>query len=103
KDSAPRPTHGHRSDDDQDLLDAYSRAVVSVVESVSPSLLSVSGEGHERSLGSGSGVIVSADGYALTNSHVVAGRRQLIAETSEGDRIPATVIGDDTSTDAALL
>ena len=89
--------------DDRDLLDAYSRAVVQVVETVSPSLLAISGEARERNLGSGSGVIVSADGHALTNSHVVAGRKHLLAETSDGDRLSAIVLGDDPSTDTALL
>ncbi|QEL13396.1 S1C family serine protease [Limnoglobus roseus] len=89
--------------EDHELLDAYSRAIVQVVETVSPSLLAISGEGRERNLGSGSGVLVSADGYALTNSHVVAGRTQLIAETTDGDRLPAAVVGDDPSTDTALL
>lgn len=97
----PAKPHAHRGDDD--LLDAYSHAVVNVVEAVSPTLLAVSGEGREQALGSGSGVLVSADGYALTNSHVVAGRRQLVAETSDGDRLSATVVGDDPSTDTALL
>jgi len=93
----------HPVNDEHDLLDAYSRAVIQVVETVSPSLLAVSGVERERNLGSGSGVLVSADGYALTNSHVVAGRTQLIAETPDGDRLPATVVGDDPSTDTALL
>lgn len=99
----PTPRVTTRSPDDHDLLDAYSRAVVRVVEAVSPSLLAVSGVGHERNRGSGSGVLVSADGYALTNSHVVAGRKQLLAETSDGDKLSAAVVGDDPSTDTALL
>ncbi len=93
------PTPANRPDDDGDLLDSYSRAVVGVVELVSPSLLALSGEGR----GSGSGVVVSADGYAVTNSHVVAGRKQLVAETSDGDRLSAVVVGDDPATDSALL
>ena len=90
-----------RPKDGRDLLDAYSRAVVQVVETVSPSLLAISGEAGQRDRGSGSGVVVSADGHALTNSHVVAGRKRLLAETSEGDRLSAVVIGDDPSTDTA--
>jgi S1-C subfamily serine protease len=97
------PPPANQPDDDRDLLDAYSRAVVGVVERVSPSLLALSGEDGERDRGSGSGVIVSADGLALTNSHVVAGRHHLVAETSDGDRLSAVVVGDDPATDAALL
>src|SRR5437763_12442125 len=79
----------HPPTDERDLLDAYSRAVIQVVEMVSPSLLAISGVERERNLGSGSGVLVSADGYALTNSHVVAGRKRLVAETPDGDRLSA--------------
>jgi S1-C subfamily serine protease len=39
----------------------------------------------------------------VTNSHVVAGRTRLIAETTENDRVDAEVIGDDPATDLALL
>ncbi|EAQ80085.1 S1C family serine protease [Blastopirellula marina] len=84
---------------DADLLDAYSQAVINVVESVSPAVVSVSGERG----GAGSGFLVTPDGYAITNSHVVAGRRRLFAETNDGDRVDAKVIGDDPSTDIALL
>lgn len=84
---------------DAEVLDAYSQAVVNVVESVSPAVISVSGEGH----GSGSGFLITPDGYAITNSHVAGGRSKLIAETSEGDRVDARVVGDDPATDLALL
>ncbi|MBA4018464.1 MAG: serine protease [Pirellula sp.] len=96
--SRPAPHAG-----DVDLLDAYSRAVVGVVDSVSPAVVSVGGVAEERSQGSGSAFIVSADGFALTNSHVVAGRRKLLAETADGDRIDVQVVGDDPATDLALL
>jgi S1-C subfamily serine protease len=85
------------------LLDAYSRAVVGVVDSVSPAVVSVTGRSHERSPGSGSAFIIAPDGFALTNSHVVGGRRRLLAETVDGDKIDIDVIGDDPPTDLALL
>lgn len=88
---------------DGDVLDAYSTAVIGVVDAVSPAVIRVMGRGGEARLGSGSGFVVSQDGYAVTNSHVVAGRQELIAETNEGDRLNATVIGDDPATDIALL
>ncbi len=85
------------------ILDAYSTAVIGVVDSVSPAVISVTGHGSEARMGSGSGFIITPDGYAVTNSHVVAGRSRLIAETHEGDRVDADVIGDDPATDIALL
>src|SRR5688572_11452812 len=86
---------------DTDLLDAYSQAVVQVVQSVSPAVISLSGLGEQG--GSGSGFIVSEDGLAVTNSHVVDGRTELRALTSDGDRLHAKVLGDDPATDLAVL
>lgn len=91
----PRPA-------DSDLLDAYSRAVMSVVDSIGPAVISVTGLDGDRP-GSGSGVLISSDGLALTNSHVVAGRSRLRAVTAEGDRLHADVVGDDPATDLALI
>lgn len=82
-----------------EVLDAYSQAVVNVVETVSPAVISVTAGQH----GMGSGFLISPDGYALTNSHVVDGRSRVKAQTAEGDRIDAEVLGDDPATDLALL
>lgn len=96
--------------DDADILDAYSRAVIGVVESIGPAVIGLTGAratlgapDPEEPRGSGSGVLISGDGLALTNSHVVAGRTRLLATIAEGDRIDAEVIGDDPSTDLALV
>jgi S1-C subfamily serine protease len=86
---------------DTELLDAYSQAVVNVVEAISPAVIRVTG--REARAGIGSGFLVTPDGYAITNSHVVGGREKVIAETDEGDRIDAAVIGDDPATDLAVL
>lgn len=86
---------------DGDLLDAYSQAVIHVVESVSPAVLSLTGT-RERS-GSGSGFVITPDGFAITNSHVVNGQPELQATTADGDRLAARVVGDDPATDLAIL
>lgn len=96
-----RPPKSHAID--ADVLDAYSQAVVSVVDSVSPAVVSVTGRANESRQGSGSGFVITPDGYAITNSHVVAKRTRLIAETNDGDRVDADVVGDDPATDIALL
>ena len=93
-DSSASSTSGEK-----DALDAYSHAVVSVVDDVGPAVIGVAGEGR----GSGSGFIITPDGYALTNSHVVHGRTRLFATTRDGDRIDARLIGDDPATDLALI
>lgn len=100
-DAASRAERPQRPDPhDVDLLDAYSQAVVRVVETVAPAVISV--HGHQPG-GSGSGFLLTGDGYALTNSHVVGGRTKLVAVTDDGDRIDARVIGDDPPTDVAVL
>ena len=87
---------------DADLLDAYSQAVIRVVEAVSPAVIGLAGSEGDRG-GSGSGFLVTPDGYGLTNSHVVGNRAQLMATTADGDRLDAQVIGDDPATDLALV
>jgi S1-C subfamily serine protease len=88
---------------DADLLDAYSQAVIHVVETVSPAVISVSARDANGRGGGGSGFIVTPDGYAITNSHVVDGRPKLEAETAEGDRLRAEIVGDDPATDLAIV
>ncbi len=88
---------------DAELLDAYSQAVVNVVEKTSPAVLSVTGRDDESQGGSGSGFIIAPDGYAVTNSHVVAARSHLRAQTADGDRVDADVVGNDPATDLAVL
>ena len=89
--------------DDAGLLDAYSQAVIRVVESVGPAVIGVSGSAADGRSGSGSGFLLTPDGYALTNSHVAGGRRRLSATTHDGDRLDAELIGDDPATDLALI
>jgi S1-C subfamily serine protease len=87
---------------DADLLDAYSQAVINVASGVGPAVIAVAARGDSRG-GIGSGFLLTPDGYALTNSHVVHGRRSFTATTEEGDRIPADLVGDDPATDLAVL
>jgi S1-C subfamily serine protease len=88
---------------DANLLDAYSQAVIHVVEAVSPAVISVMGREAGGRGGAGSGFIMTPDGYALTNSHVVNDRSQLSAETADGDKLRAELVGDDPATDLAVL
>lgn len=87
---------------DAALLDAYSRAVVDVVETVGPAVISLRVRG-QRGDGAGSGVIVAPDGFALTNHHVVAGSAKLVAVLVDGREIGAQVVGTDPATDIAVV
>jgi S1-C subfamily serine protease len=85
------------------LLDDYSRVVSDVVDRVGPSVVRIDVRKQGRSAGSGSGVIISSDGLALTNSHVVQSSRSVNLTTLEGRELQARVLGDDPDTDLALL
>ena len=90
----------------QDPLDAYSRAVAGVAERVGPAVVRVESRGRQPDLrrgGAGSGVVIAGDGLVLTNSHVVAGARQVRVAFPDGGDAEAEVIGDDRDTDLALL
>ncbi len=94
---------GAKASSDAVLLDEYSRVVSDVAERVGPSVVRIDVKHGGRSAGSGSGVIVSSDGLALTNSHVVQGARVVALTTVEGRELQARVLGDDPDTDLALL
>jgi S1-C subfamily serine protease len=91
---------------DLELLDAYSRAVVGVVDAAGPAVVSVSVRGRPgrpARPGEGSGFLVAPDGYVLTNSHVVHGAPSVTARLPGGDELAAQVVGDDPATDLALV
>lgn len=56
-----------------------------------------------QKLGGGSGVLISSDGYIVTNNHVINGAEMVNITLNSGDTFPAEVIGSDPSTDIALL
>jgi Do/DeqQ family serine protease len=58
---------------------------------------------ESKEMGLGSGVIVSSDGYILTNNHVVADADELTVELSDGRKFTAKVIGSDPKTDIAVV
>jgi S1-C subfamily serine protease len=106
----PEPA-GESEVDDAGLLDAFSRSVIDVAERIGPAVVGIRRRGREHDpenpfapvLGSGSGVIITPDGYVLTNDHVVRGAPRLDAVLSDGTSIEARIVGEDPDTDLALL
>lgn len=89
--------------DDRSLLDAYSDRVAGAVERAGPAVIHLDVLGNDAPGGSGSGFFISPDGYALTNSHVVHGAREIRVALADGRRLHAEVIGDDPHTDLAVV
>jgi S1-C subfamily serine protease len=89
---------------EEEALDAYSRAVTSVVDKVGPAVASVSVKTRRRSReGGGSGVLFTPDGYLLTNAHVVHGAREVSVALPDGATYDAHVVGEDPPTDLAVV
>ena len=91
-----------------ELLDAYSRAVIAVVDAVGPAVVRVAArkaaDGNSPEMeGGGSGVIIAPDGYILTNEHVVQGAVSLSATPHDGTSLDATLVGTDPATDLAVI
>ncbi len=103
----PKPTP-----QDGQLLDEYSKTVVGVSETLSPSVVQLKVQSKNRATrgrrrgspqGSGSGFILSSEGYVVTNSHVVHQADKITVHLVNGRVYPAHLIGDDPATDIALL
>jgi S1-C subfamily serine protease len=91
-----------------ELLDAYSRAVITVVDAVGPAVVRVSirkaaAGGAPEQAGAGSGVIIAPDGYILTNDHVVQGADTITATLQDGTNLDAVLVGTDPATDLAVI
>ncbi|HEX9076007.1 MAG TPA: trypsin-like peptidase domain-containing protein [Anaerolineae bacterium] len=94
---------------DEELLDAYSHAVVGVVDKVGPAVVSIRVKKAAASPrqpggeGAGSGVIIAPDGFVLTNNHVVEGVTGAEVSLTDGSILPAQIVGTDPATDLAVL
>lgn len=95
------------------ILDAFSQAVTTASAKVSPSVVNIdvrqipkpglSGEHPHEIRGSGSGFVLTPDGFILTNSHVVHAASRIGVVLTDGGRYEAELIGDDPDTDLAVI
>ena len=89
-----------RLHDDQ-LLDAYSNAVMNAAARITPSVVNIEVHGEHR--GGGSGFLFTPDRFILTNSHVVTGASSIEVTLIDGTRCTASVVGNDPDTDLAVV
>ena len=84
---------------DIEALDAYSRVVVTVAEKLGPSVANL----RVARRGTGSGVVITPDGFMLTNAHVIGNGRRVRASFTDGSDVQASVVGVDPLSDLGLL
>ena len=97
---------------DMDLLDAYSKTITGVVGSIAEAVVHIEvtkkvtdrrRQQQRTAAGSGSGFIISSDGFIVTNHHVIENADSIKVSLSDGRRVNAELKGSDPSTDIAVL
>jgi S1-C subfamily serine protease len=97
--SYPGPAPDEGPSDDE-ALDAYSRVVVRVAETLRPAVINLR---PERGRGEGSGVLFTPDGFLLTNAHVVGKHARHRVRFSDGREFSGRLVGADPWTDLAVV
>ena len=80
----------------------FATSIIEAVETVAPTVVTVIGEISGRPV-SGSGVVISAEGYILTNNHVVEGTSRVMVILADGAELPAEIVGTERYADLAIL
>lgn len=98
---------------ERDLKEYQNTAVVRAAERVLPAVVGITNKAtvydryHGRSIlrekATGTGVIIDANGYIVTNNHVIDGATELSVTLSDGEEYPARLIGADAATDLAVI
>jgi serine protease Do len=114
----PARSLDQQAERDLTVAKSLSRAFNRAAETISPSVVNITqrqrvmtfprgwfGPSEQRlqDVGAGSGVVVSPDGYILTNNHVIAEAAEVRVKFSDGREMPAKVIGTDPATDLGVI
>lgn len=95
------------ADDDSEYMDENGKYTTEGIAAVvSPSVVEIytyDDSQHSTMIGSGSGVIISKDGYIVTNTHVLEADGYHTVTTSDGEVYDAKIIGRDSKTDIAIV
>jgi S1-C subfamily serine protease len=95
------------AENDTEALDAYSKVVTAVAERLIPSVASLRVVsrvwGGQMPTGTGSGVVISPDGFLLTSAHVVERAERGSATLADGRELPFEVVGADRLSDLAVV
>jgi S1-C subfamily serine protease len=88
-------------------MDAYSMTVINAVNKVKHSVVKIEKIDQRKQKqvvsGNGSGFIFSSDGYLFTNSHVIHGAQDIQVSLFDGTNVKAQLVGEDVTTDLAIL
>jgi len=103
---------GNSSSSVLDLLNQYS-SISEIAKNVSPSVVCITNIGTNNSFGrrgsqdveqgTGSGVIISKEGYIVTNNHVVSSANKLVVSLADGRELTGELIGTDARSDLAVI
>jgi len=99
----PAPMDAGEPSNDDVALDAYSNAVSRAARLARPSVAHVTVTRARSSEAGGSGFAFTADGFVLTNSHVVHDAKSIVAAFADGVEDRARLVGEDPDTDVAVL
>jgi S1-C subfamily serine protease len=97
-----QPLDREAAREEAEALDAFSRVVVRVAETIMPAVVNIRAEQGTRG-GSGSGVLFTPDGFLLTNHHVVQDKTQVRVRLTDGRELQGRVVGADPWTDLAVV